>query len=523
MTATDSRASRQGLPTGSSASRGLVAVEVAAVALMIGAGIAAWMVGIFTRGYDYDEVLRAHSIWLTTQGLRPYSDFFEVHPPYFVLLTPLLRAFPDPVDTLRALRLSAALGHLAFLGGLITLAIRSLPRDTERRWAWLGVAVVAFNPYLLDFLVEFRVDGWGHAFIVGSILLYVGQPAGMTRSFTFGVLTGMTSALLSPKMVLLPPLIVLMDGILKFSSRRGFFRAGAAYGLGVAVAAILFLSYLAANGISLERIILLLGRYHAVSNRHAGFRYGLLGQIVALRPQLLLSVAGLASWSVGRLRSGKWTSPYEPAVALWLVSQMLLVTYPYKQYYAPWFLFASGFTASLGPILATVLGRAKICVFICACVVTIHGAAQIASFWAATGVAQAENDLIRWMNQVARPEDRVVGSPPYHPIRRYDTFFLSFNTTDPGGFDSERIFGELPALRPFINADHYRAELEAHPPAFVVLRSPVFEVKYPVIQRTILEDYLRRQGYRTVRVGVVWFAVRPDRFEFARLNGLLKS
>ena len=528
MTMTDSitpEKSRQSAGAGAGGSWSVVAVvEVASLALMIGSGAAAWLVGIFTRGYDYDEVLRAHSIWLTSRGLRPYLDFFEVHPPYFVLLSPLLRVFADPVDAMRALRVTTALGNVVFLGGLVRLGAMSLSAEVSKRWAWLGIAAVAFNPFILDYLVEFRIDGWGYAAIAWSTVVYCRGRGkrGMIRILTFGLVTAFASALLSPKMVLLPPLIMAFDLIGRFESWRGLVRSGIAYLAGVGLAASLFLAYLWLNGIGLERTILLLGRYHAVSNAHAGFRYGLFGQVVLMRTLLGLIVTGAAGWVWNRLRRRRPGGPYEPALAVWLAAQMLLVSYPYKQYYAPWFLFASGFVPSTGPILGGVLKGGRGVVYILACVLSMQGSYQIARFWAGTGVAASENAMIRWMNKVSSPEDRVIGSPPYHPIRREDTFFLSFNTSDPKGFDSERIFEELPGLRPFVTEDHYRAELEAHPPALVVLRSPVFAVTHPSRQRAIVEKFMLSRGYRTVRVGVVWFALRPDRYDQARRNGDLE-
>ena len=496
-------------------------VEVLSLVLMIGGGLAAWGVGIASKGYDYDEVLRAHSIWLTTRGLRPYSDFFDVHPPYFILLSPVVRAFSDPVDALVALRAVTALGNLLFLGGLVALGMRSLPAEAGRRWAWLGVAAVAFSPFIVDYLVEFRIDGWGYAAIVWSTLLYCRRDRGAYRFLEFGLLTGLASALLAPKMVLLPPMIVMAALIIRFETWRGSFRDGLAYAAGVGLAASVFVLYLLANRIGLDRILLLLGRYHAVSNAHASFRYGLLGQVVKLRPLLILILAGVAAWGFGWLRRRKLTGPFEPALALWLAAQMLLVSYPYKQYYAPWFLFASAFVPSLGLTLNRLRGGRAI-VYVLACAVTVHGSYQVARFWADTGVGRLDRDLIRWMNRVARPEDRVVGSPPYHPIDRLDTFFLSFNTSDPKGFDSERIFAELPGLRSFVTEAHYRAELEAHPPAFIVLHSPVFEVTHPATQKAVLEEFIRRRGYRIARVGVVTFAIRPDRYEYARRSGDLE-
>ncbi len=493
-------------------------VETLSLALIVGVGLAAWGVGIVTRGYDYDEVLRAHSTWLTTRGLRPYSDFFEVHPPYFVLLSPVFRAFPDPVAALVALRVVAGVGNLIFLGGLVALASRSLPPGAGRRWAWLGVGVVAFSPFILDYLAEFRVDGWGYAAIAWGTVLFGRRPRGIYRGVEFGLLTGLASALLAPKMVLLPPMIVLVDLVARSGSWRGFFRDGLAYAGGVGLAAGLFFLYLLANGIETGRILLLLGRYHAVSNAHASFRYGLLGQVLMLRVLLIPILAGAAAWAIGCLRRRDLTGPFEPALALWLAAQMLLVAYPYKQYYAPWFLFASAFVPSLG-LVFNCLREGRSLVYVLACAATVYGCYPIARFWARTDIARSENHLIRWMDRVARPEDRVVGSPPYHPIDRLDTFFLSFNTSDPKGFDSERIFAELPGLREFVTAERYRAELAANPPAFVVLHSPVFEVTHPATQKAALEAFILRKGYRIARVGVVTLAIRPDRYEEARRLG----
>jgi hypothetical protein len=64
--------------------RSLAAVaECGMLALLIASGALVWGIGIAHRSYDYDEVQRAHSVWLVSQGLSPYTGFFEVHPPYF--------------------------------------------------------------------------------------------------------------------------------------------------------------------------------------------------------------------------------------------------------------------------------------------------------------------------------------------------------------------------------------------------------------------------------------------------------
>jgi hypothetical protein len=454
------------------------------------------------------------------RGLRPYADFVEVHPPYFVLLTPLARTLGDPVDLLRALRLTAAAGNLVFLTGLAALASRGAHSAGGRVGVWLVVAFVAARPVIVDFLVEFRIDGWGYGLIVWGVAWYVRRrDNGPAPPLVFGAVTAFVSVLLAPKAVILAPLVVLFDQWARVESWRRRVRAGVAYGGGVVLAALGFRLYLLANGIPLDRTVLMLGRYHAVSNAHAGFGFGLLG-VIAKRPILTAPiVAGGLAWCVRCARWRRIERPEAGAVLVWLAVQALAVTYPYKQYYAPWFLFGSLLVPSLGPVARFAWKRAGRIVLVAACVLTAQGDSRTARDWQRAALAGAEERLIRWMDQVAAPSDRVVGSPPFHPINRRDTFFLSLNTSDPKGFDSEHIFATLPALAPLVTPTRYRAELEAHPPAVIVLKSPVFDVTRPTVQRTVLEAYAREHGYHVVQARVATVAVRPDRAAYAARNG----
>src|SRR5262249_1303597 len=152
------------------------------------------------------EVQRIHSVWLASQGLRPYAELFEVHPPYFILLKPILRWWPEPCMALRALRLLAAVGNLAFLGGLVALGWSTVPRGG--RWAWLCVACVAFHPRILDFLIEFRIDGWGYALAAWSAVFFLRRPGARWPFVGFGAASGIATLLFCPKLALLPPLVV---------------------------------------------------------------------------------------------------------------------------------------------------------------------------------------------------------------------------------------------------------------------------------------------------------------------------
>jgi hypothetical protein len=502
----------------------LVRVEIVALVLMIAAGLVAWAAGLYSLGYDYDEVMRAHSIWLVAQGLRPYRDFLDCHPPYFALLAPILPRNPvDPCALLWTLRLLSAAGNLLFLGGLAALGASSV--TSGRLWGLLGLAAVALHPTILAFLVEFRIDGWGYALATWSIYRFRRLRPGVYRQFELGVLTGISTLLLCPKLALLSPLIIVFDQLGSWRSVRSCVRAAAAYVAGAGVACGLFALYLAWQGIEFDRMYQMVVRYNAVHNANAGYRFRLLQSLVNNKSLFWVILAGVIGWAVSRFRhgSGSRADAYLPALAVWLGIQAFLVAYPFKQYYAPWFLFASIFLVFLGRGVSELLGRAGVLVFLTACIVTALADLGAAQSLLNSNEAATHRLLIRWMNNVTRPEDRVVASPPLHPIDRYDTFFLWFNTFDPSGFDAERILERIPPYQGYVSPGRFRKELEDHPPAIVVLSGDWRIVPYTSGQWAALTDFLRQHRYQAVPVGPAWFALRPDRFEQARSVGLLEG
>ena len=498
----------------------LAIAERLLLAATILAGLYAWGIGILHRGYDYDEVQRAHSIWLASQGLRPYSDLFEVHPPYFLLLSPFLRAFDDPCSSLLALRLFSAVGNLAFLAGLVALGRIAIPGSG--RWAALGVAFVAFHPKVVDFLVEFRIDGWGYALAAWSLVLLLQWPEARWRFATFGFLSGIAT-LFCPKLAILPPLVVGFAMMSVWRSWRVVFRSGLGYAIGLGLAALAFALYLAANRIALDRTYWLLFRYHTLSNAHSSFRNGLLWQIVGT-PALLAPIAlGGLAWGVNAARRRSIAGRYLPALALWLVIQAFLVAYPYKQYHAPWFLFASTFVIVLGRVLDTAWRPIGTLFFVGACVWTIVAVLGIAQLWDRYRQARGDCVAIRALNVLAGPEDRVVAPPPVHPIGRRDVFFLWFNTSDPNGYDSEKILDGLAPYRALVSPERNRSALEAFPPAFVVLDAGPFAAPYPANQWRAVLEFLPRHDYRVVRMGALLLALRPDRYERLRGRGMFED
>jgi hypothetical protein len=477
-----------------------------ALALVLIAGATAWGILITHCDYNYDEVLRAHSVWLTSQGLQPYHDFFECHPPYFALLTPFVRDQADSVASLMTLRLVAVAGNLLFLAGLATLA----RINGVGGWpvAVLGTALVAFHPAILEYLGESRIDGWGYALATWSIVWLL-RSQRTWRYAALGVGTGIATLLFCPKLALLPPMIFLIEQIRRRSVLRIALRDFAMYAIGAAAAGGLFGCWLAANGINLNLTFACVARYNSLYNFHSGFGRGLLHQIMAMPTLSLPVLAALLTWAVHCFRAKTLPAAYPLALALWLLTQALMVSYPYKQYYGPWFLFASGFFPFLYSTLESLARRTMFAVFFGLCGLSISLSAVSAHNWVQSHQLKNEEGFLRTLNEITNPEDYIVTVPPLHPIDRRDTFYLFFNTYDPAGHETEETLDEIPLLRHHVSEQRYREELKAHPPVLVIL----WPDSYPRRQKAVLGQFLQENGYVKAMLEAVPVAVRPDRLD----------
>ena len=466
----------------------------------------AWSVRITRQTYDFDEVQRAHSIWMTSQGLRPYEDFFECHPPYFALLAPLADGQSDPGRFLRTLRWVSAMGQLLFLAGLVAVTVASA--STDRTTAMLGVALVAFHPDVVAFLSEFRIDGWGYALALWTIAWFL-RSRGRWRHLGLGVGTGIATLLLCPKLALLPPMLVVLEQVEARRSMAKALAAAATYAAGVCIAGGMYWVWLTANGITMESAIAYLVTYHASSNFHAAFGYGLLGEIVA-RPALSAPIAvAILLWLGGELRERLRPRALPAALALWLVAQAGLVSYPWKQYYAPWFLFGSVFFPWLQAAARHVTRHAAIALGVSLGAASI--AASVMTGYGYVGSRDARNleRFLRILNAVSGPEDRVVATPPFHPIFRRDTFYVWFNTLDPSGYETEPIMDRIPLVSGRVSERTYRQELASHPPAIVVLSATT----YPRRQEAVIREFIRERGYVEGTIGNVAVAVSRDHLQ----------
>ena len=374
--------------------------------------------------------------------------------------------------------------------------------------AILGTAVVAFHPAVLSFLAEFRIDGWGYALAIWTIAWFL-RSRGPWRYAWFGVGTGIATLLFCPKLALLPPLILVFEQVRARSSLRDALRAFGMYAVGVGAAGVLFWSWLLANRIDSGLVLAYLVRYHSLSNFHSALGHGLLREIVKLPILSAPILVAFVLWAIHCLRAKSLPTAYIAALALWLAVQAVLVAYPYKQYYGPWFLFASGLLPLLIPALKALPKYVMPTVFIGVCVLSISASAVTAHVRMNSPESRNHEFFLRALNKVTNPEDRVVATPPLHPIFRRDTFYVWFNTFDPAGYETEKIMEAIPLVSGRVSDQQYRLELMAHPPALVVL----WPGMYPQRQEAALGAFLREGKYIISAIRDVPVAVRPDRLE----------
>ena len=154
-------------------------------------------------------------------------------------------------------------------------------------------------------------------------------------------------------------------------------------------------------------------------------------------------------------------------------------------------------------------------VFLGLCALSISASVVTAHTWMNSNESRTQETFLRIINKVTSPEDRVVATPPLHPLYRRDTFYVWFKTFDPAGYGTEQIMDEIPLVRDLVSERGYREELNAHPPVLVVLGPD----RYTQRQQAVLKEFLQERGYVSSAIGNVPVEVRPDRFEQFLRNG----
>jgi len=474
-------------------SRALLAVPLAAALL-------AWVSGVFGRAFDYDEVMQAHAIWQIAEGLVPFRDFFECHPPFlWYPFAPALALLPEGPELLFGLRILSALGFAAWMAALLGAARAARPALHAKWWVAAG-AIAACSPPVLDLAVQFRPDVWVWAAAFAALARAIGTRAGFRRAAELGVAGGLC-ALALPKLAPLFPAFVLTD--LARRGREERIREIAGYAAGIAVGVALALGFVFAAGIDPREAWELSVPYHGYVAAHAGFAHNLWYELLATPGPLAVALAGVVAWAAWLRAQRVAPTPLELAVLATAAIQLALVPFPYVQYAAPVFVLAAIFVPYLGAWAeriavhwrpaphAALAGAAAIGVALVAL--------PLAAGWQSRDAARFA-DVQRVILELAPPEARIAVPPPFHPIARRDAFYGLIQTWLPSGVTTEQTLRALALPHADqVGEPAYRRELEASRPA-VVLFTGRREFFYSPEQAAAIDDYLTAHAdeYRRV-------------------------
>ncbi|MEA2625296.1 MAG: hypothetical protein QOD06_1341 [Candidatus Binatota bacterium] len=145
------------------------------------------LVYVFRYRIDTDEPQHLHVAWSWTQGLLPYRDLFDNHPPLFhLLLAPVVAALGERPDIVPCMRLA-----MLPLYALTLYATYEVGRAIfSRREGLAAAAVTALMPPFFLKSTEFRADVlWAALWMIALAILVRGRFT-RRRCFAFGILLG---------------------------------------------------------------------------------------------------------------------------------------------------------------------------------------------------------------------------------------------------------------------------------------------------------------------------------------------
>ena len=405
---------------------------------------------------------------------------------------------------------------VAGLGTLLSIIAAAASFAAARRelsavWLTAGSAAIAFDRAVLDYSIEFRPDSWSTALLfVAFLLLLTGRPAStLRRCATFGGLASV-AVLTSPKFFLLPLIFCVFDLTRRVRLRDDVSRAVVGYLSGLGAALVGASAFLRVSGIDPSLVWQMVANYQWTYEMHTGFRLGTLESVGRHPWPLTLVLLGVVAWAAYLFRARRLPAPFEAAVLVFLLAQLLVVDRPYKRYYAPWFLVGGCFVGFIGLYLESAAKAAAPWVLGLA----ILGSALVAwdtrQWFAQQDQAHHMLDFYDTLRGVSREDSRIVAYPPLHPVVRKDVFYAWSRTTDPAGHGTEAVMREmaLPGYSARFDRDYYLAEIESNAPTLIV--SPLDDNwTYEPIQWSVLREYLaaHRADYVLVERGMpapVW-------------------
>jgi hypothetical protein len=463
----------------------------ALLAVPLATALLAWGSGLLRTGFDYDEVMQAHTIWLIAQGLVPFRDFFECHPPFaWYPFVPALALLPDGPDMLFGLRLLSALGNAAWITALFAAARAARP-GLRAEWLVVAGAIAASHPMAVYLGAQFRPDAWVWAAALAALARAIRLRAGFRRAAELGA-AGSLCALALPKLALLFPAYVAFDFVSRI--REPLARELAGYAVGIAAGIAMAVGFLFAVGIDPRVAWDLSITYHAYVAVHYGWARGLWHEVTTDIPSLGVALVGLLASATWLRHVRQAPNPFELAVLATCALQLWLVPFPYVQYAAPIFVLSAIFAPYCGEWAAWLAARRPVApraILACACAIaTALAVRPLVLIWR-SGDAARQSDFQHAVLELAPSDARIVVPPPFHPIARRDAFYALIHTWMPSGLTSEETLRRL-ALpnHQRVGIAAYREQLEQSRPAVILFTTEGRETLYSPEQSAAIAGYL---------------------------------
>ncbi|HEY7371571.1 MAG TPA: hypothetical protein VIF57_05280, partial [Polyangia bacterium] len=385
-------------------------------------------------------------------------------------------------------RFLTAIGHVVFLVAMlmnVALSLRELPTPVRLPWrvGALAVAVIASHPAIIDYLVEFRLDSWPNALLMIAIYRYRSRRWGPLRSSIELAALSMAAILCSPKLVLFVGMFGALS-IVMDDQRPKRVVGMLAGGLGMLALGAGFLLAAGHNPVDVYRLAL---RYHRVLNDKGGFGHGVYEIVLALKILRNVVIASIVAWPlVGWRRIHR--SAFEIAVLLFLILQLKMVGFGYKQYYAPWYLLAIAFL----PYLEVLTRRVKVLNSVLLAIAVLYVADNVLPSYRGyqDGTAlNADLEARKALEAQVPPGHFVIASIETRPLFRRDALYQHHNSYAPSGYDGTRVMQEL-NVQPYsgnFTVDKALAAIEAHKPDLIITNA-----RLPGYVRTAMEKYLAK-------------------------------
>jgi hypothetical protein len=150
-------------------------------ALLLGAA------GNLADGFNEDELQHLHAAWLVGQGLVPYRDYFDHHPPlYHLVVSPVASALGA---NYAGLFLITRLFGLLIAAGTAILFSKLVSRTAGSAVAWLAAALLVVSRPS-DILFYFRPDSMAMLLTLAGMLLLLKPDRSTRNGLAAGALVG---------------------------------------------------------------------------------------------------------------------------------------------------------------------------------------------------------------------------------------------------------------------------------------------------------------------------------------------